>query len=646
MHEGVRNAVEKVVESDLSHVDYIFHGTTAVINALIERDGATTGLLTTEGFRDVYELGRGGRDEPFNMMFSKPDPYVPRRRRFGVPGRIDGDGEELQPLDEDAVADAAAELVEQGVESIAVCYLNSYLNPSHETRTAEIIEDAHDGVYVTTSSDLVREWREFERTSTTVMNAYVRPLISRYVDELESFLASLSFDGELLFLQSNGGSMAASIVQEQPLALVESGPSAGIVGSAVLAEHLDLDPVVSFDMGGTTAKASLIEDHEPTTTRPYFIGGERAFPSLLPSIDIKEIGAGGGSVAYIDEGGGLKVGPRSAGAEPGPVCYDRGGTEPTVTDAHVVLGRIDPDAFLGGEMQLNVEAAREAIAEEIASPLGLSVQEAAEGILEIADNQMALLLREQTVENGQDPRNMSLIAAGGAGPLHATTIAGRLNIANVVVPMLPANFSAFGMLMSDVRHEQIQTVDRPLAATPPDEVNAEAADIESDLRALLDEEGLREDQYDLDHRMELCYEGQSHYVTIETPAEIDEGDVADIESRFHSRHEELYGFSAESEPIHLQSVEVVARGHLSKPDVDRTFRGTLGENGEPSTRDVVFDGEWRETPIHSRSSLARRDDVRGPAIVEDASSTVLVQPGDVASLTESGSITIEVGADE
>lgn len=646
MHVGVRHAIEKVL-ADLDGVDYAFHGTTAVINALLERKGAVVGLITTEGFRDVYEIGRGSRSEPFNMFFTRPQTFVPRRLRREVVERVAGDGAVVTPLDEESVLEAGVSLQGQGVESIAVCLLNSYINPEHERQVLEILRENLPHIFVSTSHQLAREWREYERTSTVVMDAFVKPRIHRYINDLEQFLSSVAFHGELQIFQSNGGSTSPRMALDQPLGLVESGPSAGIVGVAALARVLDLEKVVSFDMGGTTAKTSLVEGFKPTTTRPYYVGGRDGFPSLLPVVDILEIGAGGGSIAFIDQGGGLKVGPASAGADPGPVAYGRGGLEPTITDAHVVLGRINPQNFLGGEMPLDIDAPRKAISASLAEPLGMSVEKASQGIIDIANNHMAMMLRRVSLERGHDPREMTLIAIGGAGPLHATDIARVLAIPRVVVPVRPAHFSAFGMLMSDMRLESVRTFARLLDSSALYEITQGVRELEAEIVQTVTREGGEPGRYVLAFTLELCYEGQEHPLEIPFQKRHLATDLIEfLEREFHERHSDFYGFSVPGEPIRILSIRVEAVMMLPKPEItSRSGRTEDRELASPVKRRTTIEGQSLEVPVYDREGIDTGATVRGPAIIEEPASTTLIGARDSAEIDHFGNVIIEVGAD-
>src|SRR5262252_100701 len=463
-------------------IDELIHGSTIAINTLIERKGAKTGLVVTRGTRDVYIIGRGNRPEAYSLFFHRHRPLVPRHLTREVDERLLSSGEVHVPLDRAGIADACRALAAEGVEAVAVCFLHSYVNPEHERVAGDMIRAAMPRAYVSLSHEILREYREFERMSTTVVNAYIGPKVGGYVKELEASLGDIGFRGALSIMRSNGGVMTPEIATARPAAMMESGPVGGIIASAQVGGALGCRNVISFDMGGTTAKASLVRDGQPTMAPGYYVGGYASgHPVMLPMIDVVEVGAGGGSIAWRDDIGALKVGPQSAGADPGPICYKGGGNEPTITDANVVLGRLDPDNFLGGAMKLDAEGAGHGIAESIAKPLKMDTVAAAQAIVDIAISKMSLAVREVSVEKGYDPRDFALVASGGAGPLHVIAIARELHIPTVIVPLFPSHFSALGMLLADERHDFIRTFYSDLASlnfetlvTVHDEMVAEA----------------------------------------------------------------------------------------------------------------------------------------------------------------------------
>ena len=519
--DGIMSAMVRTTDSPAA-IDLMIHGSTVVINSIIERQGAKTALITTKGFRDVYEIGRINRPESFNLFFRKHRPLIPRDMIFEVPERILADGTEEQPLDEATALATARHIKSLGVEAVAILFLHSYREPGHEIQMREIMNDVAPDIFVTASHELSREYREYERTSTTAANAYVGPMVSRYLGNLEERLGSEGFKGSLMIMQSSGGLCDVQTARRQCVQMMESGPAGGVVGSMVLCDALSLNDAISFDMGGTTAKACVIRRGSPDLSPDYFVGGyNEGLAIRIPVLDIKEVGTGGGSIAYIDEGGALHVGPQSAGAEPGPACYGRGGDQATVTDADVVLGRISPDQFLGGEMSLDGQAAHDALRRQVAEPLGLTVERAASGVLAIAVASMANAVRGVTTERGLDPRDFTLIAYGGGGPLHAVAVARELALGQVIIPGSPAHFSAFGMLLADMRRDYVQTHFQLLADISMEQLEERYRQLEQEGLRELQAVGIPTDQVVFERAADMRYVGQEHAVAVTTPANVD-----------------------------------------------------------------------------------------------------------------------------
>ncbi|MBI3090147.1 MAG: hydantoinase/oxoprolinase family protein [Candidatus Tectomicrobia bacterium] len=645
--EGIRSCLVKS-GVPLTEVATFFHGTTQVINTVIEKTGAKTGLVTTAGFRDVLEIGRANRPQNYNLFYQKPTPLVPRHLRFEVEERMTPDGEVLVPLTEESVEAVIDAARRHGLEAVAVCLLHAYANPRHEEQVRAALSAALPGVYICESSDIVREWREFERTSTTVMNAYVGPRVERYVARLEAMNGSLGFRGSFLIMQSNGGVMTSDAARRFPVSMVESGPVAGVIGAAYLSTQLDEPFLIAFDMGGTTAKASLIEHGIPKTTPIYYLGGYAdGYPLQLPVIEVVEVGTGGGSIAWIDETGALKVGPRSAGAEPGPVCYGKGGGEPTVTDANVALGRVDAARFLGGEMPLEAAQAKAAIRERIAAPFGLEVEEAAAGILTIAESNMSLAVRAITIEKGYDPRDFALMVFGGAGPMHALSLARELAIPRVIIPTMPAHFSALGMVLTDLRRDFVRTCVRPFSGDAFQDLNALLTELKEEGRNWLRAEGVAPKNIACAAFLDLRYVGQEYAVT--TPLG---GDTITPEHRDRTRaefdrlYEVRYGHSFSEVPVEVVNARVIALGKGQKP----AFAKLPGRGGpaaaapiKAARRFVYYPGlGFVECPIYDRRSLLGGDRFTGPAIVEEYASTLVLGPGDAAEVNEFGYIVVHV----
>jgi N-methylhydantoinase A len=642
---GFLAAVERILaEAGVAGGDlrYVSHATTVATNAIIEGKVARTGFVTTDGFRDLLEIQRQVRSGLYDVHFEKPRPLVPRHRCFGVRERLGPDGGVLRELDEEHVREVAAALRAEGVEAVAVCLLHAYVNDVHERRVGELLAEELPGVEISLSSSVAPEFREYLRASTTVINAGIQPVVARYLESIEERLAAGGVRAELLVMQSAGGVYTAAAAKRRPVYMVESGPAAGVIAAAELGRSLGRADVISFDMGGTTAKVSLVQGGEPTVTKDYQVGSAAhagvggfvfsGYPVRTPVIDLVEIGAGGGSVAWIDSGGKLRVGPRSAGADPGPVCYRRGGTEPTITDANLVLGRLSPTNFLGGEIDLDVDGARAAIEERCAKPLGLDVVEAARGIVEIANAAMGNALHLVSVQRGYDPRRFVLVAFGGAGPAHANALARDAGIDTVLVPRSPGIFSATGLLVTDLRHDYTATVLAPLADVTSEDLEALFAPLEEAGRRDLEREGTAPEDVSTVRQLDLRYVGQSFELTV-TAAE-----PAAAAGLFHAEHDRAYGFSAPDEPVELVGVRVRAIGRIAKPVPQALDRGLLP--AATCRRPVHFAeaGGYVETPVYDRSTLPAGVRFDGPAIVEEYDSTVVVHPGFAAETDMYGNL--------
>ncbi|MFH1488386.1 MAG: hydantoinase/oxoprolinase family protein [Pseudomonadota bacterium] len=642
---GILNCLKKS-GIDLKQCRSFVHGTTVAINTVIEGKGAKTVLITSKGAKDVYRIGRGNRPESYNIFFKRPVPLVPRHFTFEADERVLASGEVLTPLQDnetEAVARAAADV---SPEALAVSFLHSYINPAHEARMGEALRKILPSTFISLSHEILREYREYERTSTTVVNSYIGPIVKRYIEDLEKLIDSMGFPGELLIMQSNGGVMSPDVAKTAPVAMMESGPVGGIIASAEIGKRLGCQDVIAFDMGGTTAKASLIKDGEAAVAEGYYVGGYASGqPVMLPVIDVTEVGAGGGSIAWIDEVGGLKVGPQSAGGHPGPVCYDQGGEEPTVTDANVVLGRISSQNFLGGEMPLNLEKARKAIEEKVASKLGLSVEEAALGIIQIAVAKMSLAVRGVSVEKGYDPRDFVLVASGGAGPAHALAIARELNIPRVIIPILPAHFSAMGMLMTDIKHDFVRTYYKPLLEADFIEIKRIYEEMVSIGRETIAKEGVGTDAIKTQAFFDLRYIGQEFFLTIPvSEKEISSGDKEAIRAHFDSLHDMRYGHKAAEEPLEIVNVRLTAYGLRKKVAISEKKKAA-GEKKVKGQRDVFIEdtGKPVKCPIYEREALSVGDTVDGPAIIEEYASTTFLTFGEQARISEFDDIIITVG---
>jgi N-methylhydantoinase A len=641
-HNLVQGIIDCLDKSGLSAgaVDELIHGSTIAINTLIERTGAKTALVVTRGTRDVYIIGRGNRPEAYNLLFHRHRPLVPRHLTREVTERVVASGAVDTPIDRQGLEQVAKTLAADGVDAVAVCFLHSYINPDHERAAGEVIRAALPDAYLSLSHEILREYREFERTSTTVVNAYIGRKVGGYVRVLKSKLEGIGFAGNLSIMRSNGGVMTPEVAQERPVAMMESGPVGGIIASAKIGEKLGYRNVISFDMGGTTAKASLIRDAEPTMAPGYHVGGYASgHPVMVPMIDVVEIGAGGGSIAWRDEIGALKVGPQSAGADPGPICYRGGGTEPTITDANVALGRLDPNNFLGGTMKLDAEGARRGVDDKIGKPLGMKAAEAAQAIIDIAVNKMSLCVREVSVEKGYDPRDFVMFASGGAGPLHVLAIARELHIPTVIVPLFPSHFSALGMLLADERHDFIRTYYSDLASADFGKLVDVYEEMVSEAHA-----GLRlgkgaERQVHLD----LRYTGQEFTLPVPvTLAQLKKGDHRAIRKAFDVLYEQRYAHHSPDEPVEMVNVRLALVGKRPK----LTFpKKRAGKRPAPRRRPVYLGNADRPVacPVYARDTLPAGARIAGPALIEEHGTTTVLYAGDACRVAPSGELIIAVG---
>jgi N-methylhydantoinase A len=644
--KGVEEGLKKTAVP-LDSVLSLIHGSTIVVNAIVERTGAKTALVTTKGFRDVYEIGRINRPESFNPRFRKHRPLVPRENIFEVSERMLADGSVRTPLDEQEAQQVAEMIREEGFEAAAVLFLHSYRAPEHEIRMCEILRKSDPNLFVSASHELSREYREYERTSTVAANAYVGPKVSHYLSDLDRRLRSHKFAGNLLIMQSNGGLSDIELARRQCVQMMESGPAGGVVGTMALCEMLDLQAAIAFDMGGTTAKASVIRRGEPSLSPDYYVGGyNEGLAIRIPVLDIVEVGTGGGSIAWLDEGGGLHVGPRSAGAEPGPASYGRGGTEPTVTDANVILGRLSPERFLGGEMRLERSAAETALRERLARPLAVSLERAASGMLQIATSAMANAVRHVTLERGLDPRDFTLVAYGGGGPLHAAPVAKELAIGTIIIPHAPGHFSALGMLMADLRRDYVQTLFERMDDLEMFELEDQYQELEAEGRRALQESGITTDRIVFERAADMRYVGQEHAVAVRMLANVsDESARGKIKQLFDDAHELRYSHSAPEESADIVSLRVSAIGRLSKPQFPRIPQGdaTPPPAAHRGTRPVTFEETGAvQAAVFDRTKLLHQNVIRGPAIIEEAASTTVIEPGDTVTVNAFGHLVMQL----
>jgi N-methylhydantoinase A len=634
LERGIHDCLTKAgVKVD--SIDTFVHGSTVAINIVLERKGARTSLVVTKGTRDVYKIGRGNRPDAYDIWFKRPEPLVPRHLTFEVEERMLATGEVHTPLNELQAEETTRQIAESGAEAVAVCFLHSWNNPSHELQMAQLLDSK---TYRSISHEILREYGEYERTSTTVLNSYIGPKVSAYLEGLERMLREQGFAGNLSIMQSNGGVMSLPVAKRLPVAMLESGPVGGFIAAARTGAALGYTNVIGFDMGGTTAKTNLALNGEPQMSHGYHIGGYASGqPMMLPVVDTMEVGSGGGSIAKVDHSGSLKVGPVSAGADPGPACYGKGGSEPTVTDANLLLGRLDPDQFLGGEIPLDTHAAREAINRCVARPLGLSESEAASAIVKIAVMHMSLAVRQVSIERGYDPRDFVMVAFGGAGPLHAAEVARSLHIPLLVIPNFPAQFSASGMLLAEPRHDFVRTYYRPLDRTDFGELRRIADEMETLARERIGTVDIR-----MHHSLEVRYTGQDFSLPVSVDPRYYADDYADaVRNALHQLHQTRFGYhdadlSLEIVNAHLAATAPAVLDRLPAPAL-REGPALMGR------REVVFDEDSVDCPVYRRESLASGTRIDGPAIIQEYASTTVLFPQDCAEVARSGELLVRVG---
>jgi N-methylhydantoinase A len=643
----IAGVIEGLVDTgaSASEAAVLKHGTTYVINALIQRQGAKTALLTTAGFRDVLEIGRGNRSVQFDLGFRRQPPLIPRSLRFEVEERVDGDGRIVTPLNVASLQELAAALRTAGVESLAISFLNAYRNPEHEARARDILLTELPGVFITIGSDLSREWVEYERTSTAAANAFIGADMAAYIDHFATELRQRRFNGRIYMMGSNGGVMSTEQAIAQPIAMVESGPVGGCIGASEYALALGLDRIIAFDMGGTTAKCALVDGGRFDVQSTYFVGGyEHGFPIRTPVLDIVEVGAGGGSIAWIDDGGRLKVGPRSAGSTPGPIAFGRGGTEPTVTDANVVLGRIGSDSFLNGRLTLEVEAAATAISSQLCEPLGFSgrqgLQHVAQGILDIAIATMTGAIKEVSTERGRDVREYDLFVFGGGGPLFGAELARSLRIPRVIVPPNPGAFSSFGMLVAEARRDVARTFHEPLTDVAIGALDRLFDVMSEQLRASMQRE-FDISKLAFDHEAEMRYRGQSHTVRLRLAGP---HSLENTKREFERAYSRRYGHVNAGFAIEFLTLHLTGRVPTVRPDIeDVGAQSAAASSAAPASRRSVYfraAQAWFDTPVLRRADLPVGFQATGPAIIEEYSATTIVGIGDQLEVGRLGELRI------
>jgi N-methylhydantoinase A len=641
--QGVMDVIEKS-GVDQKSIQTFIHGTTVIINALTERKGVKTALITTKGFRDVLEIARGNRPDLFNVRYKKPAPFVERYLRQEVDERLNQKGEVVTALNKEQVKELIAYFKKENVEAIAVSYLHAYKNPEHEQQTVELINELWPEVSVTASHEVTKEWREYERTNTAVLNSYVKPIASKYINRLNDKLVENKADSFNYIMQSNGGTTTFDQAKKTPINMVESGPVAGIYGAAFLGEIIGEKNVIAFDIGGTTAKCSLISNGEVKVSTDYYIEKDdlnAGYPIKAPVVDIVEIGNGGGSIAWIDEGGSLKVGPHSAGAVPGPVAYGQGGTEPTTTDANLLTGRLSPENF---DYEVDLESVKKAIYEKVAKVYELSEEEAALGIIRIANANMLNALKLISVRKGYDPRDFTLIAFGGGGSMHAPALARDLGVKKVVVPVASSVFSAWGMLMTDLRHDYIQTYINRLQDVNLQELNNEWNKLETQAMNQYQEENISKEEIIYNRFVDMRYSGQEHTVKVPLAnGEITENTISELTKLFHEMHEQNFTFKLVDSPTEIVNLHLTAFGSVKKPELQKLkasnadLVSALKEN-----RNVFYEDEgWVETKVYHRDLLAPNMKIKGPAIVEEPTATTVFYSDQTLTVDTYGNLIIE-----
>jgi N-methylhydantoinase A len=642
---GILEGIDQILADSgvkVEHLDELVYGTTIVVNKLVQHQTVETGLITTRGFRDVLEIGRAYRTgNIYDIGIQKSPPLVPRDLRMEVSERVNFKGEVLQTLDEDNCRAIVQALKKRSVKSISVCLIHSYANPKPEQRIKEIIQEEYPEAYVSLSSEINPVFREYERTSTTVVNAYVTPSMVVHLNEFEQKVTQRGLRGKLYTMQANGGKATFTAACQKPVQVINSGPVAGVIAGMYIAKTAGYPNVITLDMGGTSCDVALIEGGEPRFAAESCVEG---YPVQIPTIDLNIVGAGGGSIAWLDSGGGLRVGPQSAGADPGPVCYSKGGTQPTVSDANLVTGRLNPDYFLEGKVRLDIDKASQAITEQMAKPLQMSTMEAAAGITEVANATMVRAIKLISVERGYDPHDFTLIAFGGAGPLHAIRLAEELEFPVVIIPRYPGNTSALGLVLADVRHDYVTTNLQLIENADPLEIEETFQELEKQAQMQLDHEGISPAARQLIRLCDLRYFGQGYEVTVPVSSKMhSEADLDNIARDFHASHRRAFGHAMEGDPVEIVNFRVSAISCTTKPTLGyhpSSFDTASHNGGVKGERNVYMREGFVHCPIYERKLLKPGTLVKGPAIVEQAGSTALIYPEYHAHVDMAGNLTI------
>lgn len=640
---AVINGVKQIVEEndiDFEQISFFIHGSTVATNALLEGKGSRTALITTKGFKDVLQIGRQTRPKLYDFRARKAEPLVARNLRFELDERTDYQGNILKDVNRSEVLELAEKLKDNNITSVAICFLHSYINPVNEQKVKEILSEVIPDIPITLSYEVLPEMKEYERTSTVVANAYVLPKMKFYLGHLKSALQELGIPSSLYIMQSNGGIISAETAMNMPIRTVLSGPAGGVLAGSLIAQNTEYKNIITIDMGGTSLDTALIENGIPQYTTISDVEGR---PIKVPMIDMHTIGSGGGSIAWIDTGGALRVGPHSAGADPGPVCYGKGGTEPTVSDANVILGRLNPHSILGGRMKMDVESARRVMKEKIADPLGITIEQAAEGILKVINANMVRGIRVISVEKGHDPRDFSLMAFGGAGPLHAIDIAREIGSKEVIIPPTPGITCATGMLMADVKHDYVKAFSAQLTEITYDHLNGMIDELVKKANKDLTEEGFTEEARELQVSLDLRYQNQAYEITIPLNSLfVNNQTIAEAVNHFHETHENIYGFHRIGEALELANIRLVGLGKIKKIKNQNVKAAKGVELKSIGKRQVYFESSFYETPIYQRSGLCTETVITGPAIIEQLDSTILVYPNQKALTTPDGNLIIKL----
>lgn len=646
--KGVINGLEEIkngLERPVSGINFFSHATTVATNAVLEDEWAETALVTTDGFRDVLEIGRQTRPDLYDFQAEKPTPIVPRRRRYEVPERVSPDGDIEVTLDQQVSREIAAEIADSDITAVAVCFLNAFENPTNEQQMADILETNTDAS-VTLSSEVLPEIREYERTVTTAMSAALQPVMAQYLGHIETSLSEMDVAASLNVMQSNGGVITSDAAREKAVNTLLSGPAAGVQGAVHIGQDAGYENLITIDMGGTSCDVSIVPDGSPVLSSELKVG---EYPVHIPMVDLHTIGNGGGSKARVDPGGALRVGPESAGAQPGPICYGRGGDDVTITDAHTLLGRLDPSTFLGDDLGIPDGHLRDAFESNLCAQLGSSPEKVAQDIINVANANMERALNVISTERGWDPRSFTLVAFGGAGPLHATALADRLDIGRVLVPQHAGVLSALGLQVADTVYDQVQSFVMPWDAISPTSVETEFEQLEASGAGQLDAAGVPESNQRFERSVDLRYVGQAFELSVDIDGELTDTRMDQVAVQFHEKHEQHYGHANTDESLELVNLRVSAIGDMDPPELDvRTSVAGTVDDAKKTTRTAYFDGQPKQTPVYVQERLPVDGELAGPAIVEGADSTVTVFQGQSAQTDKRGNlvVTTEVAADE